>query len=265
VKRPAISVVVPARNEAERLGSNLRALFEACAGWDVEVVVVDDASTDATAAIAEATVDGRGRVLRVERHRGKGAAVRAGVRATRADRAVFFMDADLATDLEALPRFVTALEEADIVVGSRVLDDAVVLDGKWYRAIMGRAFNVLARRAASTELRDTQCGFKAFRGPVAHQLFGLARSDGYAFDVEVLLLARHLELKVVELPVTWTAVSGSSVRPVADSFQMAVDAARIAFRWRSGRAPQQERSPGATSTVGDGSATTAAARKTLVV
>jgi dolichyl-phosphate beta-glucosyltransferase len=237
VGRPAISIVVPARNEAERLESTLRALQVACEGCDAEVIVVDDGSTDATADIAKAALKGAGHVLQLDRHRGKGAAVRAGVLAAHAEQAVFFMDADLATNLDALPRFVAALEQAEVVVSSRALDEAVVRDAKWYRAVMGRTFNALVRHTAGLRVGDTQCGFKAFRPSAARRLFSLTRSDGFAFDVEVLLLAQRLNMRVIELPVTWTAVSGSSVRPVTDSLQMAVDVARIVRRWRRGHFP----------------------------
>jgi dolichyl-phosphate beta-glucosyltransferase len=92
-------------------------------------------------------------------------------------------------------------------------------------------FNRIVRVVTGIQARDTQCGFKAFRGPVARQLFGLARCDRFAFDVEILLLARRLEHSVIELPVDWTAVEGSSVRRVADSAQAAIDVLRIAARW----------------------------------
>jgi hypothetical protein len=96
---------------------------------------------------------------------------------------------------------------------------------------MAWVFNRIVRVATGIQARDTQCGFKALRGPAARQLFALARCDRFAFDVEILLLARRLELSVVELPVVWTAVEGSSVRRVADSAYAAVDVVRIAARW----------------------------------
>jgi glycosyltransferase involved in cell wall biosynthesis len=265
VGRPAISIVVPARNEAERLESTLRALWVACEACNAEVVVVDDGSTDATADIAEAALKGRGHVLRLGRHRGKGAAVRAGVLSAHADEAVFFMDADLATNLEALPRFAAALEQADVVVSSRALDEAVVRDARWYRAVMGRTFNALVRHTAGLRVSDTQCGFKAFRPSTARRLFSLARSNGFAFDVEVLLLAQRLNLKVIELPVTWTAVSGSSVRPVTDSLEMTVDVARIVRRWRRRHFSESALGDECPTNIGPSQVTKTEARQTRAV
>jgi len=228
-------VVIPAYNEAERLASTLHALQAATSRPTTEVIVVDDGSTDATAAVAETTLDeAADRVVRLAENSGKGAAVRAGVLASSGE-AVVYMDADLATDLAALPVFVAALDDADVVVGSRTLPGAVVRDGTRDRAVMAWVFNGIVRAATGIDSRDTQCGFKAMRGPVARRLFGLARCDRFAFDVEILLLARRLGLRVVELPVDWTAVEGSSVRRVADSLQAAIDVLRIAARWTPGR------------------------------
>lgn len=229
---PALSVVIPAYNEATRIGTTLRAL-RAATGDDIEVIVVDDGSSDDTAAVAEGLLDPshHRRVLRLDRNQGKGAAVRAGVLAARGD-AILYMDADLATDLEALPRFLADLVDADVVVGSRSVPGAAVKQGTRDRAVMGRVFNRLSRLATGIHIHDTQCGFKAFRGPAAKAIFGLARCDRFAFDVEVLMLAERLGFRVVERPVTWTAVDGSSVRRVNDSARAAFDVLRIARRVR---------------------------------
>jgi dolichyl-phosphate beta-glucosyltransferase len=232
VGKPRLSVVIPAYNESARLAATLHALAEATDGGSAEVIVVDDGSSDGTDVVArDALASGRGQVLRLPANTGKGAAVRAGVLASTGD-AVVFMDADLATDLSALPAFLAGLDEADVVVGSRTMPGAIVRDGTRDRALMARVFNIIVRVTTGIEIRDTQCGFKAFRGAAAHELFGFARCDRFAFDVEVLLLARRLGMKVVEMPVTWTAVEGSSVRRGADSLQAAWDVVRVAARWR---------------------------------
>jgi len=242
VRLSSLSVVVPAYNEATRLEATLRAILGAGEPWDFEIVVVDDGSTDGTADIAEAILkdSGRGRVIRLARNEGKGAAIRTGVVAT-TGQAVVYMDADLATDLSALGPALNALGAADVVVGSRVVDGASVQNSTRSRAVMARAFNGLVHMSTDLELKDTQCGFKAFRGPVGRKLFGLSRSCGFAFDVEVLLLARRLGYTIVEVPVRWTAVEGSSVRPISDSLQMAFDLTRIAARWTPRRVQRAAR------------------------
>ena len=232
VSRPTLSVVIPAYDEAARLGTTLHAICAATAEQHVEVIVVDDGSTDATATIAETNLEGHpgGSVIRLGRNRGKGAAVRAGVLASTGE-AVLYMDADLATDLAALPVFLGALEDADVVSGSRTLPDAVVHNGTRDRAVMARVFNRLVRTVARLDSHDTQCGFKMFRGDAARRIFALAECERFAFDVEVLLLARRLGLRIVERPVTWTAIEGSSVRRGVDSLRAGVDVVRIAARW----------------------------------
>ena len=232
VRRPTLSVVIPAFDEAARLGTTLHALEGATAGQDVETIVVDDGSTDDTAAVAAANLAGLpgGSVIRLGQNRGKGAAVRAGVLASTGD-AVLYMDADLATDLSALPDFLAALDDADVVSATRTLPEAVVRNGTRDRAAMAWVFNRIVRMCTGIRSNDTQCGFKMFRGDVAREIFTLSRCERFAFDVEVLLLARRLGRRIVELPVTWTAVEGSSVRRGVDSARAALDVVRIATWW----------------------------------
>jgi hypothetical protein len=225
-----LTVVVPAYNEADRLEEGLPRLARslgAVPGRRVEVVVVDDGSTDGTAARAEhlAGLFTRARVLRQPANRGKGAAVRAGVAAARAPE-VAFMDADMSIDPDQLGALVAALGRADVAIGSRAgPDGAVDYDSRW-RTTMGRAFNRLVNAVTGVGLADTQCGFKAFRTPVARLLFHLGVVDRFAFDVEVLAWARHLGLAVAEVPVTWRHVADSSVRPLTDPLSMLADVLR---------------------------------------
>jgi glycosyltransferase involved in cell wall biosynthesis len=236
IGEPTVSIVVPAYNEAERLP----ATFETLRQWstsDVEIIVVDDGSTDDTSDIARDLVRSfrRGRLLQLPANRGKGAAVRTGMLEARG-RLVAFMDADLATDLDALPALLDALKSADVAIGSRAVKGSLVEPGTRTRTAMARAFNRIARVLTGLTLLDTQCGFKAFRAPTAQLLFRLARVNGFAFDVELLTLASRLELRVVEVPVRWRAVDGTRVRAVGDSFRMGRDLLRIASRWRPERA-----------------------------
>jgi dolichyl-phosphate beta-glucosyltransferase len=233
---PTVSIVVPAYNEAERLPATLETLRQR-SGSDVEILVVDDGSKDATAAVAREQLRtlSRGGLIQLRHNRGKGAAVRAGMLEAHG-RVIAFMDADLATDLEALPALLDALESADVAIGSRAVEHSVVQPGTRTRTAMAHAFNRIARTLTGLTLLDTQCGFKAFRASAAQLLFRLTRIDGFAFDVEVLTLASRLGLTVAEVPVHWRAVEGTRVRTVADSFRMTRDLLRIASRWRPDRA-----------------------------
>lgn len=201
-----------------------------------EVIVVDDGSDDDTARVASALIAElpHARVLRLPANAGKGAAIRAGVSRARG-AVVAFMDADMATDPRDLGRLVAALDDADVAIGSRAHPDSEVFDASASRAIMGRAFNLLSRSTCGFGHRDTQCGFKAFRAPGGRVLFHLSRLNGFAFDVELLLLAQKLGLTVREVPVRWTAIEGSTVRPVRDPLPMALDVVRTRVHWRGDR------------------------------
>jgi glycosyltransferase involved in cell wall biosynthesis len=236
VTPPSLSIVIPAFNESTRLAATLATLSARVGDVDAEIIVVDDGSRDDTAAVARRLLADAppSRVIELPENRGKGAAVRAGVAAATGLR-VLFMDADLATDLAALDTVLPALDDADIAIGSRAVPGAVVLNATRGREVMGRVFNRMVRVLARLPVHDTQCGFKAFRGPVAKRLFGMSRIDGFAFDAEVLVYARALGMRIVELPVTWTAVDGSSVRPFSDSVATALQLARVVVRSRPSR------------------------------
>jgi glycosyltransferase involved in cell wall biosynthesis len=228
-----LSVVVPAYRESQRIGWTLEALADALDGSGAEIIVVDDGSDDDTVEVAEkalASVPG-GTVLQLGRNRGKGAAVRAGVLAA-SGNAIVYMDADLASDLSGLEPLVAALDDADIAVGSRTVAGARTVGGSRRRAVMARCFNAMARPVMRIPLRDTQCGFKAFRREIAHAIFGTTTIDRFAFDVEVLTIAHTRNYTIVEVPVLWTAVQGTRVRAV-DPLQMTIDLVRIARRRRS--------------------------------
>jgi dolichyl-phosphate beta-glucosyltransferase len=231
--RRSVSIVVPAFNEAGRLPDGLVRLKVALATLHLaaQVIVVDDGSSDGTADVARAGLAAfpGAVVLRLPDNCGKGAAVRAGVAVARHDTVVF-MDADMSSDPADLGRLLAELEWADIAIGSRSAAGAVVEGVSGRRQIMGVAFNWLARRAAGIDLRDTQCGFKAFRQPAASHLFGRSSVDGFAFDVEVLALAAELGYRVAEVPIHWQASKGSRVRAVRDSVVMTLEMLRLARR-----------------------------------
>jgi dolichyl-phosphate beta-glucosyltransferase len=239
---PALSIVIPAYNEAARIGSTLgatRAFLDARQLGEAEIIVVDDGSTDSTCNVVEehARRDPRVRLIRLERNRGKGAAVRRGVLDSRGMR-VLFMDADLATPLGELAKLERAVDDgADIAIGSRGLRESNITTRQHpVRESMGRTFNLMVQALAVPGIKDTQCGFKLFKGDVGRRLFGEATVDGFAFDVEILLLARG-RYKVTEVPVVWRHVEQSKVSPGRDAARMLWDVMKMSARRRLRRRP----------------------------
>jgi dolichyl-phosphate beta-glucosyltransferase len=229
---PALSVVVPAYNEAARLPPTLervRAYLDG-AGTDYEIVVVDDGSADATSEVARAH---GATVVRNERNRGKGHAVRRGMLLARGRRRLM-TDADLSTPIEELPRLLAPLDAGyDIAIASRALPGSnIEVRQPAYREGMGRVFNLCVRLLAVPGLHDTQCGFKAFTAEAAERSFEPARLDGFSFDVETLFIARRLGLRIAEVPVTWRNDAATRVGPL-NGFRAFLDLARIrANGWR---------------------------------
>jgi dolichyl-phosphate beta-glucosyltransferase len=252
-----LSIVVPVWNEERRLPICLRRLEEeadaaaAAAGVQLtSVVVVDDGSTDRTPAILQGFegLPGRFRYQRFDRaNRGKGAAVRAGMLALESELALM-SDVDLSTPLDELAKLVAALTDgADVAIGSRGLSESnVLVHQPWYRELAGKTFNVLIRTVTGLPWRDTQCGFKLFRLATARRLFELQRVDGFAFDVEILVLARRLGLQVTEVPVRWVNDPDTHVGLFSSSSQMAFDTFRIAYRNRGRRRRSIDREDGGT-------------------
>jgi len=227
-----LTLVVPAYNEADRLEEGLDRLAEvlgqgAADPTTTEILVVDDGSADDTAARAEALVRRfeHAAVIRLAANAGKGAAVRRGVAAARGSQ-VAFMDADMSIDPAQLPALVAALRAAPLAIGSRASASGAVDYDNLVRTTLGRGFNRLVNAVTGVGLADTQCGFKAFRTPVARLLFHLSVIDRFAFDVEVLCRARRLGLGIGEVPVRWRHVADSRVRPVHDPITMLGDVLR---------------------------------------
>ncbi|MEM7048248.1 MAG: dolichyl-phosphate beta-glucosyltransferase [Acidobacteriota bacterium] len=238
----SLSVVIPAFNEAERLGPTLERiasyLEEGSGSW--EILVVDDGSRDATVAVAEAAGDGV-RVLRQPENRGKGAALRRGVGESRGDR-VLLCDADLSTPIEDLARLIPAVDAgAALAMGSRAVSGSRIEQRQpLYRELMGKTFNGLIRLFGVRGFRDTQCGFKLLDGAVARQLFEQLKTDGFAFDVELVWLALRAGHEVVEVGVRWSNSADSRVHPILDSSRMLRDILRM--RWRH-RGRSRHRAP----------------------
>ncbi len=233
-----LSVIIPAYNEEARLPDAIRKVTGFLDGRDLaaEVLLVENGSRDRTAEIADAAsqADSRFRALHVALP-GKGRAVRAGVLDSRG-RVVVFCDADFSMPVEELARLSDAIEAgADIAIGSREVTGARRIGEPWRRHLMGRVFNMLVRVLAVPRLRDTQCGFKAFRRPVAHDLFRRQVLNGWAFDVEVLFLASRLGYKVREVPITWRYDASSRVSPLRDTIAMLRELLTVRWYAWSGR------------------------------
>lgn len=236
------SIVIPAYNEALRLPAYLNEVVAYFEGRTepYEVIVVDDGSADETAArVLEAQAKHPSVTLhRLAENHGKGHAVRAGMRAARGALRLM-ADADGATPIAEVKRLEAAIQAgADVAVGSRALHDpSVRREVLLHRKLSGEIFNFFARRMGVGDVTDTQCGFKLFRGAVAATLFGELQTDGFGFDVELLLLARRRGYRVVEVAVNWADQPGSKVDVLRDGPRMLAQIVRARVRLaRRGRA-----------------------------
>lgn len=235
---PGLSIIIPAFNEAQRLPATIEAIRRWMDAWprEVELVLVDDGSTDGTERLVleQAAADERVRPIRLAFNRGKGAAVRNGFAVSRGEHCVFF-DADLAYPLTAIDEAMARLSHADLVVGCRDLVPAAGrMAARPLRRAVSALFGFLVENVFHLQLRDTQCGFKAFRGPIARQLFPLLTVDGFGFDVELLFLARLWGLRIEQMPIVMRHVDGSSVRIPTHGLQMTRDLLRILRNARRG-------------------------------
>jgi dolichyl-phosphate beta-glucosyltransferase len=231
---PLLSIIVPAYNEAARLPLTLEriAAFVKAQSYYAEVIVVDNASTDATKDIV---MEFCSRCLFVkylyEAVQGKGAAVRTGMLAGQGDF-LLISDADLAVPIEEVFKFIPYFQEYDIVIGSREAVGAKRYDEPFHRHLMGRVFNFIVRTLLLPGILDTQCGFKCFSREVAHELFSAGRINGWSFDVEVLYTARLKGYRIAEVPVNWYYGEKSKVSPVRDSWLMLKEVIAIRRNWK---------------------------------
>ena len=220
-----ISIIIPAKDEQKRLPRFLKTVIEYCRSSSqfYEIIVVDDGSRDQTAqeALAFQKDFPALKVLSLRRNYGKGYAVKQGFLAATGDL-VLFLDADGSTGPQEIERHLPLFEEGyDVVVGSRVLlDGQSHVKALVYRRWMGNVFNFLVSSLLLKGIKDTQCGFKMFRGAVAHKIFERLHLNGFGFDMEVLYLAQKMKFHIKEVAVNWAHVDGSKVNLVKDSARM---------------------------------------------
>ena len=239
----SLSVVIPAYNEAVRLGNTIRAVvaYMREQAPDGEVIVVDDGSADQTAELARQTfTDAAGNlrtsVISYKSNLGKGRAVRLGLLAARGD-VTLFSDADLSTPITEAPKLVEPIVKGqyDVTFGSRALERQLIgVHQPWRREQGGRVFNLAVRLATGLPFWDTQCGFKAFRMSVCRPLVEAATVDRFGFDVELLYLAFRAGLSLKEIPVRWDHNEGSKISLLSDSFRMLSEVGLIRQQARRG-------------------------------
>lgn len=234
---PFLSIVIPAYNEENRLPGTLEQLFRFLEKqpFASEIIVVENGSDDKTFEIAQRFADGQTNVhvLRNEQ-RGKGLAIQRGVMAAVGEY-IFLCDADLSMPVEEISKFIPPqLDRLDVAIASREAPGSVRFNEPYYRHFTGRVFNTLIRLLVLPRLQDTQCGFKCIRARVAREIFPYQTLTGWAFDVELLYIARHHGYPIVEIPIHWYFNADSKISVFRDSLRMFLDLLRIRSNARRG-------------------------------
>jgi glycosyltransferase involved in cell wall biosynthesis len=233
---PKYSIVIPAFNESARLPATLASVVGCirARGWDAEVIVVNDGSSDATPELVRAFAQSAPQIRLIENpgNRGKGYSVRAGMLQARGQVALF-TDADLSSPIEEAERLFAAIREgADIAIGSRWLQSSRQTQRQpLYRQFFGRCFNAVTRAVMRLPFADTQCGLKAFTRQAAQTVFQLQTIERWGFDPEILLIALKRGYRVVEVPVSWAHDKRTRMSYLRDGLRMLQEIAQI--RWNS--------------------------------
>lgn len=246
---PEFSIIIPAYNEEKRLPRALARIDQyfsvpPASIAKLEIIVVDDGSTDGTTRVAEewsrkiSTL----RIVSNGGNRGKGYSVRHGMLEARG-RIALFTDADLSSPIEEFPKLLAAISAGnDVAIGSRAVDRSLIeVHQSAYRELAGIVFNEFVRLFTGLALQDTQCGFKAFLRAPARVVFEQQRIERFGFDPEILFLAKRHGLSVAEVPVRWAHDPATKVHVLRDSLLMFGDLVYIRWNWMLGRYPVQER------------------------
>ena len=228
----ALSMIIPAYNEQDRIGASLERIYVylQSLGRPYEVIVVDDGSSDDTAAITNEVAARLGsiRLVSYSPNMGKGHAVRIGVSESKGEL-VGFTDADLSAPIQEMDKLLAAIDKGfDIAIGSRaVKGPRIPKHQPLYRELGGKGLNLAIRALAVRGIHDTQCGFKLFKGDIARAVFANCFLDGWGFDVEALHLARESGLGISEVPVVWSHCEGSKIHPVSAGIRVLIDVIRM--------------------------------------
>ena len=236
VEKPLLSVIIPAYNEGSRLPETLPQVidFVASQSYEAEIIVVDNNSNDDTYEIAERLgADYPFVKVLSEKIQGKGAAVRTGMLGANGEY-LFMADADLSMPIGEVSKFLPPLlADYDVAIASREVEGAVRYNEPGYRHLMGRVFNSVVKIFAVPGFQDTQAGFKCFRREAALDILSLQTIDGWAFDVELLFIARRRGYRIVEVPINWYYRSNSRINPLGDAIDMFKEVVGIRINgWR---------------------------------
>lgn len=234
-----LSIIIPAYNEGKKIEATLKSVafyLKTKPIW-ADVIVINDGSRDETKHICESVMPQLASqevsycLLSNDRNRGKGYSIKKGVSQAQGEY-ILYSDADLSTPIEEMEKFLPFLKDKyDIVLGSRALKESQILVHQpWYREKMGKVFNLLVRTLVLRGIKDTQCGFKCFRKEAAKKIFAQLVTDGFAFDVEALVLAKKMNFKVKEVPIKWVNHPESKVHPVKHSLAMLLELMKIRLK-----------------------------------
>lgn len=226
------SIIIPAYNEENRIGETLKKIqsYFLSKNYNYQIIVVDDGSRDRTSQIVEKFSPDI-ILLKNEKNYGKGYSIKRGVEKAEGNF-ILFTDADLSTPIEEIEKLLVYLvrENYDIAIGSRGLKESkIVIHQPFYREYAGKFFNLLVKLFIMNEISDTQCGFKCFKGNVAKKLFSKSLIYGFAFDVEILYIAKIMGYKIKEVPIVWYNSKMSKVSILKHPLQMIYELVKIKY------------------------------------